>query len=614
MWLIHNPDDGSTIDVVEMTNVLSSPASFSTTVLSLPAAYQFTPNPVFPENPDGSEILSDAADQLDGAPGNTTNASSKIDDRILKAAEYNNIIVATHSIPVGAANVAAASLQLNSMMVPIGGSGYSLGDILTISGGTFTTAATLRVATLGAGGSVATVTVDNPGTYSNTAGISGAVTGGTGSGALFNLRFGGERDVQWYAIDVSSGTPVFQMVGGVPNVGRIGFGPNTYSIYPGIAINSSGQIGLSFTESDTVGGAADSATKGFVSTFVTARMPTAAAGTMETPVLVPAGTGSGDITDRAGDFSGMTVDPVNGTFWAANQFGIGGDPANVIVNFTANPPPTVMPPTAAQTSVEGASQLFSLGSFADPSGGPWTVDVSWGDGTPDTVFAAAAPGTITPQSHTYTEEGPYAGTITVTDTADGQFDSELFAVNVTDAALTAGPATLLATNTGIALPNSTVVGTFTDANTFATTADYTGTIDWGDGSPLSTAVFVATATPGVFDVEGGHNYAKHGVYTTLITVHDDGGAGGDHRLGHRHRPPGDRLYPELHRGRRTKHRPVCAGDLRRPQHSRNRLRRPGHTRRRRLGRRDADRRGCRSHHRADRPRCVHRRADLRRAG
>ena len=35
---------------------------------------------------------------------------------------------------------------------------------------------------------------------------------------------------------------------------------------------------------------------------------------------------------------------------------------------------------------------------------------------------------------------------------------------------------------------------------------------------------VATATPGVFDVEGPHIYAYPGVYTTLVTVHDDGGS------------------------------------------------------------------------------------------
>ena len=95
---------------------------------------------------------------------------------------------------------------------------------------------------------------------------------------------------------------------------------------------------------------------------------------------------------------------------------------------------------------------------------------------------------------------------------------------VADAALTAGAATLLTPNTGIALPKTTVVGTFTDGNTFATTADFIATIDWGDGSPRTTGTVVATATPGVFDVEGPHTYAKPGVFTTLVTVNDDGGS------------------------------------------------------------------------------------------
>lgn len=142
-----------------------------------------------------------------------------------------------------------------------------------------------------------------------------------------------EADAQWYAIDVSGAVPTFQLVGGVQNVGRVGFGANTYCFDPGIDINSTGQIGLCFNESDTVGGAANAATGGFVSTFVAARSPNDAAGTMQTSVLVPAGTGSATITGRTGDFSGMNVDPVNGTFWGVNEFGA-ATRGTAIANFT----------------------------------------------------------------------------------------------------------------------------------------------------------------------------------------------------------------------------------------------------------------------------------------
>ncbi len=150
-----------------------------------------------------------------------------------------------------------------------------------------------------------------------------------------------EADVQWYAIDVSGPAPVFQTVAGDPNVGRIGFGANTYTYEPAIDINPAGQIGLAFMQSDTVGGAANVLTGGSPSMFVTARTPGDAAGTMQTPVLVPAGTGTGNIgtgSTRIGDFSGMNVDPVNGTFWAVNQFASGGGGPTAIANFAPLPP------------------------------------------------------------------------------------------------------------------------------------------------------------------------------------------------------------------------------------------------------------------------------------
>src|SRR5262249_20674834 len=122
--------------------------------------------------------------------------------------------------------------------------------------------------------------------------------------------------------------------GGSENVGRKAFGNNTYCFEPAIDINSRGQIGLGFMESDTTGGAINAATGGFISTFVTARNPTDPAGQMGPPILVSAGTGTAPITGRIGDFSGMNIDPTNGTFWHVNEFGGGGP--TVIANFAAS--------------------------------------------------------------------------------------------------------------------------------------------------------------------------------------------------------------------------------------------------------------------------------------
>lgn len=78
------------------------------------------------------------------------------------------------------------SATIASATVSAGGTGYTVGDVLTIVGGTKLTAATLTVATL-SGSAVATVTVSNAGNYWTFPTEPVAVTGGTGSGATFTI-------------------------------------------------------------------------------------------------------------------------------------------------------------------------------------------------------------------------------------------------------------------------------------------------------------------------------------------------------------------------------------------------------------------------------------------
>jgi hypothetical protein len=73
--------------------------------------------------------------------------------------------------------------------VSAGGSGYAVGNVLTISGGTSTTAATVTVATVSSG-AVLTVTISNAGAYTAVPTNPAATTGGAGTGATFTLSFG----------------------------------------------------------------------------------------------------------------------------------------------------------------------------------------------------------------------------------------------------------------------------------------------------------------------------------------------------------------------------------------------------------------------------------------
>ena len=153
--------------------------------------------------------------------------------------------------------------------------------------------------------------------------------------AAHTVAVSSTQDVaQWYAIDVSSGTPT------LAQQGRVGAGNNTYVTYPGIDVNPSGAIGMSYLKSGT------NTSTDYMSMLVTGRVASDAAGTMQTPVTVPNGTGLANYTDfasphRAGDLSGINVDPTDGSFWAANEFANTEATANwgtAVANFLPSQP------------------------------------------------------------------------------------------------------------------------------------------------------------------------------------------------------------------------------------------------------------------------------------
>lgn len=222
MWFVAEYGDNASINVIKMTNVLSSTPTYAATRLAVTPYSIVVP----PLNPNGSMI------------------TNRLDSRILKTASSNKTLVATHHVSVSSTQDVA----------------------------------------------------------------------------------------QWYNINVASGTPV------LADQGRVSSGPNTYVYFPGIDINAAGQIGMSFMQSGT-----DTSTD-YMSMYVTGRLPTDAAGTMMTPVVVPAGQGLANYSDfsptgRAGDLSGINIDPVDGSFWASNEYATSSSSNNwgtAIAHFNVN--------------------------------------------------------------------------------------------------------------------------------------------------------------------------------------------------------------------------------------------------------------------------------------
>jgi Bacterial Ig domain/PKD domain len=196
----------------------------------------------------------------------------------------------------------------------------------------------------------------------------------------------------------------------------------------------------------------------------------------------------------------------------------------------ANVAPTVTP-ASDQSSNEGESKSFSLGSFSDPgTDSPWAVDVDWGDGTtPHTSFNQAATGaasdrTIGAHSHTYDDNGSYTVSVKVKD-KNGEYDSKTFKVTVANVAPTATFSNDGPVNEGSSFHLS--LSSPSDPSTADTTAGFTYAFDCGDGSGYgaygaSSTATCATTDDGTPGVKGKIKDKNDGVseYTGSVTVNN----------------------------------------------------------------------------------------------
>jgi hypothetical protein len=153
---------------------------------------------------------------------------------------------------------------------------------------------------------------------------------------------------RWYEFDTSGDMPV------LTQSGTIFQGKRVHTYYPSIEIAANGDLGMTFMQSSS---------KQFMSMYVTGRTTADPLGFMQMPVLVRAGAARYSAFDRppyrAGDFSGITVDPVGETsFWAANEFATAAPTNNWgtwITQFTVTP---AMNAAAAVFVLESAAEVY----------------------------------------------------------------------------------------------------------------------------------------------------------------------------------------------------------------------------------------------------------------
>lgn len=181
----------------------------------------------------------------------------------------------------------------------------------------------------------------------------------------------------------------------------------------------------------------------------------------------------------------------------------------------------------ALTGVESASVSGTVATFTDPDAAAqasdYSASIDWGDGS------SAGTGTITKNqdgsfsvsgSHTYADEGSYTIKATITDTGDASNTATVTdTANVSDASL--APGSISSPGPVIGQSVSLNAG-FSDADTTTSSAaDFTATVDWGDGNTTNGTV---GGSGGSYSVTGSHTYTGTGFYTIKVHVADDGGS------------------------------------------------------------------------------------------
>jgi len=180
-----------------------------------------------------------------------------------------------------------------------------------------------------------------------------------------------------------------------------------------------------------------------------------------------------------------------------------------------NATPSITSFALSATDLEAGGAVTASGTFTDGAADTHSVTLDWGDGSPVTTLnLAAGVFTFTTDAHTYTANGVYTVSATVTDdagawapaTSSVSVHQPNQAPSVVSFGVTAG-------NEGAA---SNLALTFADVDAADT---HTVTVAWGDGNTSDPVVL----SSGVTAFNASHVYADTGNFSVVLTLADSAG-------------------------------------------------------------------------------------------
>jgi hypothetical protein len=188
----------------------------------------------------------------------------------------------------------------------------------------------------------------------------------------------------------------------------------------------------------------------------------------------------------------------------------------------ATPPPNAFNATAG-VEFSGTVGGFNIHCAQGCNGLNPFVTIDWGDGSPTSRVMAvescldqgctSADWSIS-GTHLYRFPGAYDASFT--SVLDGGVPVPISAT-VSDDPNSIGPSPQTITPVVGAPFANVVVATFADTNPSAAPADFTSTVDWGDGTQSQGTVQAAPG--GGFQILGGHTYSRVGSFPVGVTIH-----------------------------------------------------------------------------------------------